>query len=316
MDSTFDTSYSSPSMPITLEPALIPQILSFHREKKSFTVHNSRKVRIDAMYAAHRFTFPAVHEVGPYSDVDADGEPIPGTHVIEDIYTFFPDWNQEILTRDAERAVVHILGIQIRSDGTAHELTSAYAKGGLSLLPRRAPKDIWHQVAKSGEQRVFLSEVEDARNYIEAVEVRNSKLQQAGMSPMPGGVKYDRARWLIGKFDELHRRDLERQIAPHQAEADMAEADDELEYLAFAKMRVADLVEKAVSQSPEPGSVDKKKLFESLLSDPELQPHLRKHFKIRKRGHVGEGFGSDPTRRAPKPKPATDAATEDESDSE
>src|SRR5687768_17420460 len=117
-----------------VEPSTVPpQLISFKPPRRAFTVLNSRDKAVSPMFGGNILTVPPVHEVGPYSDTDADGDPIPGTRVIEDLFVFDPNLNDEVQILDAQRCVIHILGLQKGGDGNITVAASPYAVGGLSL---------------------------------------------------------------------------------------------------------------------------------------------------------------------------------------
>lgn len=254
------------------------QLINLRQPPRSFTLHNARPYEAVTFFGGNRIVVPPVYVVGPDADEDADGEPIPGTRVVEDMFAFIPEIGDEIHVLDAVRAVRHILGIVPGGDGTAAIASSPFALGGLSLLPRHSTKAQWKAVAAAGEKRAFVAEVERARAHLRSVDEANAKRKAAERGPLPIGPEEERAAFLIQQYNEMVRQDLKTAMAPHQAD----ELDEDLEMEAHVKAAALDLATKAA----EGKSIDKTKLAEELLNDPAVRRKLQKTYHIKKRGHA------------------------------
>lgn len=268
------------TIPVT--PEIAPQIVSFKPVRKAFILINSRPKPHETMFASRMMTVPPCYEVHAHrAAIDADGDPIPGTYVVEDDYQYFQGLG-EIQIFDAERAVVAILGIRRRPDGTASELTSIDARVGLSLLPMNPTKELWQAVFKAGEDRAFLASVERARTAIETIDRANALRRQVGDPPIPGGPDYDYARELIAQYNELVKADTRDKMAPHKREEQIEAADAELEFQIFMKAMVQQMVDKAA----EVAKIDKFAEFDRQMKDPEIRRYAQKSYRMRKRGHL------------------------------
>lgn len=268
------------TVPITAEIA--PQMVNFAPVRKAFVLHNAKPKPRETMFASRMMTVPAAHVVDKlHSDRDADGDPIPGTYVVEDDYQWSPYTRSLVQIFDSERAVIHILGIKQRPDGTASELTSQHAISGLSLLPRNSPKSLWKAVAAAGDHRAFLSMVENARYTIGAIDSANAIRRGDGRPPLSGSPEEQHAMKLIAEYDRLARVQVDEQLAPHREEAEAREAAEQLEFLVFMKATVQGIVEKAA----EGRKLDKAAAFDEAMKDPEIRKYAQKAWRFRKKGY-------------------------------
>lgn len=263
-----------------------PQLVEFHQPIRGFVIHNAREKPVDVFFGGTKMTIPAVHRVDPaHGETDADGEIIPGTFLVQDIYTDIPEIGDEVLTFDAARAVRHILGLSPGPDGSAALANSSYALAGLSLLPRHPPKETWKATAVAGEQRAFLASVERARDVIRGADELNAKRKAAGMEPVVMDIfELERSRSLINTYNDLVRKNVEVTMAPHAVDA----LTDDLELEAHLKARTMELANKV----GEKRNVDKFELAKELLNDPDVRIKLQKEFKIRKRGNMPVEMGA------------------------
>lgn len=257
--------------------AVPPQLVSFKAPRRSFVILNSASKERSPMFVGNLMTIPPVNIVGPRADTDEDGQPIPGSRVIEDDYYFAPELGEEIQTFDAVRAVIHILGLQPGSDGLAAMATSPFALGGLSLLPRHAPKAQWKAIAADGERRAFLADVDRAEKYLAHIDEVNAIRKKEGLATKPPNAQeYKRALWLVEQRDLM----LERMttLAPHQAD----QLNEDLEFEVWAKAKALELA----TQAAEGKTVDRLQLAEELLHDPSVRLKLQKKWRIREVGSM------------------------------
>lgn len=282
---------------VPVAPELAPQFVQFEQPVRRFVVHNAKPRLHETMFAGNMMTVPACDRIRKDKTAyDADGDPIPGTYVIEDIYSWVDAFNDYVLTFDAEKAVRHILGIpqrRPRKPGDAPEpvtLTSPHAIRGLSLLPMNPTKETWHAVAKAGEHRAFLSAVEDARETVSAYETAAAKAKEAGKSPRPPRGDFHYAIKLLEQYDKLTRHEVEERVAPWRADAELEAESEEIEIEAEARAFADDLSTKLAAKH----NMDKKALFDQLMDDPKVRAHAQKRYRFRKRGHLGmdEGAGA------------------------
>jgi len=269
---------STTPISVPVPDSLAPQMVSFRVPRFSFTLHNARKKPLDRKFDSNLFTIPAVNETGPRADTDADGDLIPGTCVIEDIYVPVEGGGEEMILSSV-KAVQYILGIKPGDSEDKAVLTSRAAIGGLSLLPRHSTKEQWKEVAENGANRAFLVEVDNARIYINTFDENNAKRGTIGVGQLAPDFDYRKAITLMNEYNKLMQNSVQETLAPHEADAKM----EELELEANAKAIAMDLAERA----SEGKNIDKMKLFEQLVSDPKvLQAARKKGFRIRRKGHL------------------------------
>lgn len=269
---------SPSSIPVT--PQIAPQLVTFKPPRRSFTIINGSEKDKDVGFAGNIFTIPGKHKVVAQSDTDEDGDKIPGTFVLEDVYVYSESLGAEFMVMNAERAVIHILGIQRRPDGSGSELTSNFAIKGLSLLPRHAPKSLWQEVAKAGEHRSFLSAVKSAQETISLYDLRNEQRRAAGNPAIPSNAEYRHCVHLLREFDRIVRTEAEEAVSPYVEEAEAEKASAELEFQVFMKARVQELVDKAAEKH----KIDKKALFDELMTDPETRKYAQTDWNFRRKG--------------------------------
>lgn len=282
------SSTQTPVVPssVPIAPQISPQLVTFKPPKRSFVIHNGRDKDRDVMFAGNIFTIPSRTKIDKlHSDLDADGDPIPGTFVLEDMYVYSQAMSADFCVLDAERAVVHILGIARMPDGSGSELTSSFALSGLSLIPRHAPKTVWREVASAGEHRAFLASARSAAELIEAYDAKNEKRRAVGMEAVPGGPDYQRAVYLLKEFNKLVKSEVMEDASSSYTEeaeirSDAQRATNALEMKVFLEARVQELVNKAAENH----NIDKKALFKTMMADPEVRKYAQSEFNFRKKG--------------------------------
>lgn len=270
---------SSPSVALPFSVPIPAGLVSLKPTRNSFVLHNARKKKVTTMYVGTIVEIPPVHEVGPRAERDADGELIPGTLVIEDIYSPLPDFDDEVCVFNAVRAVNHILGLSVDNDGQAVTASSPYALSGLSLLPRRPTKEMWLQVSRDGADRAFLADVDRAYKFMDAVEETNTKRKALDMPPLPpSSIEFQRHKFVIEQYEQLTKKQVRDEMAPHE----VADMEDELELDLIAREIANGMIERTVKDE----AVDKLKLLDQLLADPRLRKAAEKKYQIRKRGSM------------------------------
>lgn len=263
---------------------ITPQALSFTPPKRAFVLHNAKEREVDVMFNGNLMTVPGRNAVSVHRPArDADGDIIPGTLVVEDVYYYSPELGDDVLILDAGRAVAHILGIS-RGLGGAQAASSRFALGGLSLLPMGCSKEVWRSVLADGEKRAFMVEVDNARNVIAAHDAVNAKRRAGGGDPVPGGLSYDRARFVLQEYEKIYQREAQSHVASQRVaqDAESMEIADDLEFAAYAHAKVMEIATRVGEQK----SVDKVALAKELLNDPEVRLKLQKEFRIRRKGYA------------------------------
>jgi hypothetical protein len=261
---------------------VIDGLVSFRPALRSFTLLNSSPKEKVAQACSNVFTLPPVHKIGHKFDTDADGDPIPGSYVIEDILDFNPETGDDVLVLNSARVVSLILGLVAGPSGFATAAHSPFALGGISLIPRHAPKSVWQAVAKQGETRAMEARIARARESQRALMETNAKRKGFGLDPLPPTLDEMRDTTLLKEHDRLLRAQAEAELAPHREAAELQEIEDEIEFEAYLKVESLRLAEKA-AQGKE---VDRLKLAEELMTDPKVRMGLQKRYKIQKKGNM------------------------------
>lgn len=242
-------------------------------EPNRFTIHNAAPERRNFRWAGLAFTIPAVDEVGPRAALDADGDPIPGTLVLQDSISVDregmmpapgtpPNWF-------AFEAIRNVLGV----DPITKVATGTLAKGGVSFLPNAPTKELVANIREDGKRRYLESMVDWAQYTIAAYEARIVASRAAGVVPPPPDRDYGRAHSILTL--------AKKEEAPIEVPPD----EDEMMVAARMKALAMEMAEEAAKDS----NVDKAALAEKLLLDPKIRTFLSRKYQIRKRGHVDMG---------------------------
>lgn len=267
------------SVPIIRE--ISDQVTLFKPPIREFVLFNARKKSVEVQYVGNLMTIPAVNVFNKdRSDYDADGDPIPGSYVVRDLYQMNSESGDEDLIFDAARAIAHILGIQKSGRDQAAVATSAFAVSGLSVLPLHADKDLIAAIRESGGQLAYLAEVENARVFVEGISERNAKRKSNGLDPIPGGVEYTRARAVLVEYERLVAIDVKREAKVAEDPIADATIDEEAEIAAIARALALELAEKHAAGK----TIDKMELLKELLNDPAVRAKAQKEYRWRKRG--------------------------------
>ena len=170
------------------------QDISFVAAPRQYVLHNSCPEVIELQFQAYTIWVPPVNTVDPkISAKDADGEFIPGTHVVSDIYMATSNGGETFMW-SAANAVKHWLGLD------SGKATGPYAKRGLSLLPINPSKESVEAVKNAGRDRARIALLETARQEILSYDQMNFARKAAGASPVPPGIAYDRAVALLSAY--------------------------------------------------------------------------------------------------------------------
>lgn len=268
-------------------PIQIPtQMMDFSPPINSYALLNRNPHPVDVYFVGRRMTLPAANEIHPkYPEKDADGDLIPGSFLVTDVYSYIQELDDNVLTFDAKRAVAHVLGLQ-RSNAKQTgpvAASSPYAQGGISLLPRNPTKEVWQAVAKDADERVFLKSIDRAYKTIAEYDEKNAKRVAAGMAAVPGGPDYNRAVFLVKQHTELQKHEVNEHLSPLSAAVSEDLALEEIETQAWIEAEVM----KIAKATAEKSNVDEHELAKRLLNNPAIIAKLRKDgFRIRKRGHM------------------------------
>lgn len=240
----------------------------------SFILHNSSPERVDLRWGGVQFTIPSVSDVGPKAALDSDGDPIPGTLVLQD--GLVPDKEGVVPPLGSQpnwlafEAVRNVLGV----DTVTKEATGALARAGVSFLPNTPTKDLVATVRADGKRRWDEHRLEWAQYTVSAYEARVQASKMAGVQPAPPDRDYATALAVMRRQEAVIKAQLGDQT--------QASDDEEMEFAAFAKAKAMEMAEKASAGM----AIDKVKLAEELLLDPTVRANLGRKYQIRKRGHL------------------------------
>lgn len=251
-----------------------PHIPTFGYMPNQFTLHNASPERVDLRWGGVMFTLPGVDEIGPKAARDKDGDPIPGTLVLQD--GLVPDKDGVLGGPGsppnwlAFEAIRNLLGV----DPVTKVATGQSAKAGLSFLPNAPSKAMVQTVRLDGIRRYEEHRLEWAQYTVATYEARLAAAKAAGVTAAPPDRDYAQAIIL-----------LKRHEAKLKAVVDLAgeTTDDDALALASAKVMAMELAEKAAAGR----DIDKTKLAEELLQDPKTRAYLMsKGYRIRKKGYL------------------------------
>ena len=233
----------------------------FINKPREYVVVNSADEPIEIAYAAMTRAVPPVSVANPpdaehphafSSYVDSEGNVVPGTLVVKDIYT--PEGKLEW---DAQEAIKHSLGIDPRS-GTAE--SPSYRKG-LTILGGNFTEEELHNARRKGRDRYEHWRIEAAKAVVESYDGRNEKRKQLGMNEISGGLDYMKAATILQVAAEKERAAAEVTLAAFRK----AEAGFDEDLVSFARRRIGEIAVAAA----QPGE-DSAKLAETLAADPAM----------------------------------------------
>jgi hypothetical protein len=110
------------------------------------------------------------------------------------------------------------------------------------------------------------------RAYAEAVDLA----KRAGVTAPPPGQDYHRATTIL----QQHQEELEKRYGKQKTDLEELHEEDDLEFMVFAKARLMEMAESAAAAH----KVDREKLAEQMMEDPEILKKLRGKYRIRKKG--------------------------------
>ena len=261
----------------------------FQPKREQYALHNAGPDPVSVEWAGVSFTIPGCNEIHEARPACYDtGEAIPGTLLIQDSHSVQVDgsipneadpWNWK-----AQTVIKNVLGI----DPASGRAIGSFARKGVSFVPQPITHESLTAIAGDGQRRYFEFMVAWADHQVSAHAEAVDRANRAGVSSRPPGKDYHRAVSIL----ERHKAEVDKRYGPqHDAIEDLAEEDD-LEFTMFAKARLMALAEKAAATH----KVDKQKLAEEMMEDPEVLKNLRKKYRIRQKGYAE---GKEPVGSAP-----------------
>jgi hypothetical protein len=262
------------------------EALKFLTPVREFTVHNATDEPVVLMYDGETRVIPPVDLVvyphPNYEDVcfsaeDEDGDYIPGTLVLRDVYELktigdFMDGRMHW------SAIKHCLEIDVRT-GIA---SGAYAKKGLSILPPRPSKDLVARIKSEGQDRFLEWRITEARGITEAYASQALAWQKTGVAAPPPGNDYTKAVKILELTGGKETNRLEKVFAgklapkedPETLEASETEAQD-------LSSLIAKKVQEALGRASE-GSLETPDLVSAVQADPEAMKKIENIIRMRK----------------------------------
>jgi len=240
---------------------------------KEYVLVNPTDENIEFSYDGETRTVPAHNVVvkrhAKYDDVpcsafDENGEQIPGTLLLKDIYSVTDtalggkerEWN-------AADAIKHTLGIDPKT-GSA---TGKYASRGLTVAPRKYNRAVIEKL-KQDRRAIFEQwRLKEANDIIQAHDGKNAIRQNLGMMQMPGDEAYRKAMLLV----TLDRKRQEKFLTKSMSVDFNEEATEEQ---GPAKASIAEGFD---ALSPE----EKKALVDKMMADKDAQKIINETHYIR-----------------------------------
>jgi hypothetical protein len=251
--------------------AYIPSI-GFSPNK--FTLHNASPEPLTFRWAGLQFTLPAVDEVGKSPALDADGQPIPGSLILQDGYSVDRDGNLPAPGSppnwSAFDAIRNVLGV----DPNTKQATGVMAKAGVSFLPNTPSKDLIEKVREDGKRRYAESQVDWAQYTVSAYESRVAAARAVGQTAAPPDQDYAKAIQILKRHQARLAQDNKIEEIP---------GDEEIRLKAFIEAEAMEMAKEAAAGK----DVDKAALAEKLMQDPKVRAYLGRKYSIRQRGYVG-----------------------------
>lgn len=258
----------------------IQYVPEFVTQPNRFTLHNSTPEELTLRWAGLQFSIPAADQVNPkHSAKDADGDFVPGTFVVTDGYAPTADGSFPkggAFNWFAGDAIKHALGIN-PDTGVAE---GSYAAKGVSFLPKLPTKEQVANIARAGKDRYDAFLVEWAQYEVAAQQQSMDRASRAGVQVPPPGKDYARALTILTKYQKA----IDAQVGAVTDGLEETAAEEDLRFTVWAMAEALKLAGSAAEQK----QVDKNKLAEGLLADPEVAKHLRRQYRIRKIGHLPE----------------------------
>lgn len=239
---------------------------------REFVVHNATDEQVVITYDAETRWIPPINKVvmphpkaedACHSAQDSNGNWIPGTLVLKDVYSQkdLGEFGESRSLWSAANAIKHCLGIDVR---TGHA-DSDYAKRGLSILPPNPEPELVDAVREDGRARYEEWRIKQARETVESYDDKNAARARVNMNPVPAGQDYHRAVALLRAYDDKQQR-----LAAESMET-------------YGKKPVAEVTEapqQATSGKVEIPSPSLQEQIEQLVNNPEALKILKEDYRM------------------------------------
>lgn len=251
------------------------QLPKFGYAPKKFTLHSVRPDTYTVRWAGVQWTMPPGSVVTEASAKDADGDPIPGTYVLEDTWSAGPDGSypdrEAPPNWSAFMAIKNLLAVD-----SAGNIGGVHAQAGISYLPESPSKEMVAAIVEDGRRRYEDGLVVWADHVVQGYSALVDKCRQSNTAAPPPGEDYKRALLIL----QAHEKKIAASATAVEAQGS---GDEELEFMTFAKAKAMELAAKQTR-----AGVDKEKLAEELVNDQDFLDMLRKkgNLRIRKKGYL------------------------------
>lgn len=215
----------------------------------------------------------------PHSALDENGEYIPGTLVVKDIFGALNEalGGSERLWNAAE-AIKHCLGIDTKTGAASGK----FSERGLTVGPRSYTRSVIDGLKTTGRGRYEIWRINDAEETMRAHESKNAVRQRLGMPEVAGDESYRKAALLVNMANKRGEKLMQESF-------DVSFSEDHTE----KQGAVTSLADGVDALSFE----DKKALFEKLMEGTDVN-------KLSERYYVR------PLKDGEKPKKAKDVPAE------
>lgn len=270
--------------------AVDSEALRYLTPVREFTLLNSTDEPIVLQFDGETRVLPPVDVIikphPQYDDVccsalDEDGDYIPGTLVLKDVYEdrAFGAFMDGKMHWSAASAIKHCLEIDVATG----EANGKYAKKGVSVLPPNPSKALVAKINSEGQDRYLEWKVQEARDIVETYGAQQAAFQKVGMAAPPPGRDYERALKILKLTGAKESSRLEEIFKDKLAPEEAAQAKETQEEVAGLSELIARKVQEALGRAGQdpvaPESVD---LVEAVKNDPEALRKIEHIIRMRK----------------------------------
>lgn len=270
------------AVPTAFTQAIPQELRDFTREPRTYILASAWPEPLDVKFTGTIITLPGDNHFDPdgRSGLFADGSPIPASRVLTDEFGFNEVTGEEGYAFNAKAAIEHILGLTKGPDGRMVCLSN-FAQKGVFYVPKNCTREHFETLLAAARERAHAAEVRNAYAEVAAHDAANAKRRLNGDNALAGGPEIDRARRIIERANAARGAAAETERAEAALMAESSEAS--IEFTAHLHAVALQLAEKTAQQT----GVDKTKLFEMLIRDPEVKAYARKRkIKVQVNGYL------------------------------
>ena len=272
------------------------QVVEFKVPKRQFILQNSGPEPIELQYGGENKILPpagiTIYPDARYPETfhagkDADGDWIPGTLELMDMYEVDSLSGTETLKWDSWEAVKHCLGLDPRTG----EASGRQAARGVSLIPQNSTKEVIAEIAAAGRTRYEDFKIGEARSIVGAHDEDNARRRRQGHMEIPGDSRYEQALMVLAAASARQKRKVAelfgepvQVVSPETGEATRLEAPepDEEGLTAFIQEQLTNEANKMALEDESKTQADAAEMVDRITKDPKLMKELRARFQMRK----------------------------------